>query len=567
MPHYFNEILFAISIIAAFGLVYIVYSRAASSVPAKLYIMTLLLIIGYIISHGIHFLFIKSGDVTILDKSCHSFLLLILLSITLFALYFPTESKVNNWVKSVIFIPSLIMFWGIWDNWFLLESHSHNASFEAHYTAYYPVFIMWYAILLLFNTVVLFGKYIKLKDESHKKQIVIFIFGMIFTNIIAATFGMILPWLLGFYYLVEISPASFIAGVILFTTIGISRYDMFPVVAEKLEAFSITKKVIFTALIVVPIIIILVQIPLGRVLLGVENATMWQKYFLLSLFGGILVSTIMTFVIVKFIADPINKLKLKAREIGKGNFGQIVNYQSNDEIGQLAEAFNKMSRKLKEDVVELNKKQGHITMLMKAIEYANAGICILNGDKKIIEANQQYAKFHSLNDDIIKSKKALEIYRQILNEDDYNQIVDAFEKRTGIEREVKVKCRDGSTRILLMSLTYFNLVDSTPAFIIVEVDITELKNLERQLFESEKLAELGKMSAVMAHEIKTPLTSIKMNADILKSSLGGDGRFDNSFKIIDREVNRLNKLAKEVLQYSRQIDLNIEQVNIKEIIN
>jgi len=118
MPKFISEILLVVSIFASIGIIYIIYARDTLHTTARLYIMTMLLIIGYLISHGVHFLFIRDSDVTILDQSCHSFLLLILLSLTFFSIYFPEEKKVSHILQLVILVPSLLMFYGIWSNWF-----------------------------------------------------------------------------------------------------------------------------------------------------------------------------------------------------------------------------------------------------------------------------------------------------------------------------------------------------------------------------------------------------------------------------------------------------------------
>ncbi len=567
MPVYINEILLVASIFASVGIMYIIYARDNLNTSSRLYMMTMALIIGYLVSHGVHFLFLKASDVTILDQSCHSFLLLILLSLTFFSLYFPDKKRVNQTLQLFVLVPSLIMLFGLWSNWFLLESHSHDGIFEAHYTDYYYLFLVWYGILILINVIVLFNKYKYQKDSEKKKQIALFVFGLIFTNLIAASFGMVLPWVLGFYYLVEISPASFIAGVILFTTVGVGKYNLFPVVTKKLHSFSITKKVIFSALIVVPIIIILFQIPLGRLVLDVDSVELWEKYFILSLISGILVSITITFVIIKIIADPLNKIRDRAEEIKKGNFGILVKYNSHDEIGELAETFNSMSLKLKEDRVELKKQQMHISLLLKAIENSNAGICILNGDYTIIEANQKFVKFHSLSASVKKGGQLLPHYRDIMKENDFTRVRESLMDASNFESEIEVVYSENKLKTLLISITNFVLEENSPAFIIVEVDVTEIKQLERQLFETEKLAELGKMAAVLAHEIKTPLTSIKMNADILSGVLRLDEDERQSFGIIDREVKRLNNLAKEVLLYSKQSELKLENVKLKDIVS
>lgn len=75
---------------------------------------------------------------------------------------------------------------------------------------------------------------------------------------------------------------------------------------------------------------------------------------------------------------------------------------------------------------------------------------------------------------------------------------------------------------------------------------------EESLKKSERLATIGKMSAILAHEIRNPLNSIKINTDILLTTLNNPGESTlRRLQIIKKEVNRLDELLKEVLQFSR----------------
>ena len=74
------------------------------------------------------------------------------------------------------------------------------------------------------------------------------------------------------------------------------------------------------------------------------------------------------------------------------------------------------------------------------------------------------------------------------------------------------------------------------------------------------------MAAVLAHEIKTPLTSIKMNADILDEILDLKAAEKTSFSIIQKEINRLNNLVKDVLNFSRQTDLVYSTFDLQKMI-
>ena len=50
-------------------------------------------------------------------------------------------------------------------------------------------------------------------------------------------------------------------------------------------------------------------------------------------------------------------------------------------------------------------------------------------------------------------------------------------------------------------------------------DITQEKKLEEKLMEHEKLAALGRVAAVVSHELNTPLANIELSAELLSSQL------------------------------------------------
>ncbi|MCB0753321.1 MAG: HAMP domain-containing protein, partial [Ignavibacteriae bacterium] len=335
------------TILASIGLIVIIYSRNAEQYTSRLFILTLVLVIAYVISHGLHFFMLTAEDVTILDQSCHSLLLLIVISLTFFSISFVSNQKVGSINAILILVPSIIILFLLWSGELINESHAHIDKFEAHYNQKYPIFLIWYLVLIFYALYVLTVKFVTETNRNKKNQILILSFGLLLTNLVAFVFGLFLPWILGFYYLVEISPLSFLAGLILFTTIGVGKYDMFSNISERVHSFSINRKIFLSALIAVPIVIVMVQIPLGRILFDINTPSAWTKYFLTSLLGGSIVSLTISFIILKIIANPIGKLKNQAIEIQKGNFGIVVEVNSNDEIGELAYAFNDMTNTFK----------------------------------------------------------------------------------------------------------------------------------------------------------------------------------------------------------------------------
>lgn len=77
---------------------------------------------------------------------------------------------------------------------------------------------------------------------------------------------------------------------------------------------------------------------------------------------------------------------------------------------------------------------------------------------------------------------------------------------------------------------------------------------QRELVRSERLAAVGKMAAMIAHEVRNPLSSIGLNTELLEEELGqpGDGAEARALcRAIHREVDRLTQITEEYLTFAR----------------
>ncbi len=558
----FTQSIFLLAtLLAALGLIIIIYSRNRESIKSRLFILILFLVIGYLVSHAFHFLIMHSSDVTILDRSCHSFLLLIILTITFFTWNFPVPNKLGIIRSLLLILPSILLLGFLWSGYFIEESMAHHSMFSVNYSSSYPIFLLWYAFLVALNFYWLLNRYYSERDANQKKQILLLFLGLIITNLASFVFGLFLPWYLGFYYLVEISPLSFLVGVILFTTVAVNRYDMFQASMKRIHNFSITKKIILSALILVPIIILLVQVPLIRFIFQPESNKELYRFFAISVFGGLIVSISIAFVIVKIISNPLNKLKNNALEIEKGNYGTKIDFSSNDEFGELTKAFNNMSETLQNNSTELIKRENRISLLLNAFEESSAAIAIVDEDFRIIESNPQFSEIVEKDRSEILNKSIVDVQFK----DDFNEYFIMIKNELQLYSKFRGEL-NYAEKVLLISVTPSTTGSKFNGFLFIEVDITEQKKLEEQLVKSERLAALGKMAAVLAHEIKTPLTSIKMNADIIAEELQLNSEEKENLAIIQTEIIRMNNLVKDVLQFSRQMELDYSLFDLFDMI-
>ena len=155
-----TQLLFLLAtFLSAVGLIYIIYSRSGRDKQSQLFILILILVIGYLISHSVHFLLMNSENVTILDISCHSLLLLIIVTVTFFSWNFPRLQKIGLVRSLSILIPAAVLFILLWSDNLIHQSHIHGSMFEAHFGSLYPLYLIYYVLLIALNFYWLVKKY------------------------------------------------------------------------------------------------------------------------------------------------------------------------------------------------------------------------------------------------------------------------------------------------------------------------------------------------------------------------------------------------------------------------
>ncbi len=129
--------------------------------------------------------------------------------------------------------------------------------------------------------------------------------------------------------------------------------------------------------------------------------------------------------------------------------------------------------------------------------------------------------------------------------------------------EIEATEKDGSKRSLLVTP---RPVEGTDRYVFVQRDITEFKDLEKKFYESEKLAAIGQLSAGIAHEVRNPLSSIKMSLQILERRMQPEGNDLERFRIAQREVEHLEELVNDVLIYAKPAVPKKEPSDIRRIV-
>lgn len=102
-------------------------------------------------------------------------------------------------------------------------------------------------------------------------------------------------------------------------------------------------------------------------------------------------------------------------------------------------------------------------------------------------------------------------------------------------------------------------------FLALIEDRTDLKKLEERLRQNEKLAAIGGLAAGIAHEIRNPLAGISGSIEMLSQTTSNDDD-KKLMAIVMREIDRLNGLITEFLDYSRPESVPSESINLSQLL-
>jgi len=134
--------------------------------------------------------------------------------------------------------------------------------------------------------------------------------------------------------------------------------------------------------------------------------------------------------------------------------------------------------------------------------------------------------------------------------------------------EIEAELITKNQEVVPALLTVNQFLDSAGkliGYIFIAKDMTERKKLEFQIFQAEKLAALGQLSAGMAHEINNPLFVISGRLEMLKDEELNQKVKDN-LMLIDSQVDRIRKLVDRILKFARKSTLVLEAINVNEVI-
>lgn len=293
----------------------------------------------------------------------------------------------------------------------------------------------------------------------------------------------------------------------------------------------------------------------------IKNSSILQllQISLLLLFSSIWISMLFA----RSITKPIEELAKASRKISAGNFDIIAKEYNVGEIGDLVTAFNSMSTKLKEYTTELSSKNIVLSEMFEQISRDNTYIDAIfkNVDSSIILlSNKLQILKLNIKADLFISKYSAVYENTILEK------VKEFMTCQKNEQVENIEVTDkGNNKLFVMNLSKIILREEEQVLVLLG-DVTDV-------VDAQKVALWKDIATRIAHEVKNPLTPIKLMAERVKrkaskmNDAASSKVINESMDIIITESDNLKELIEEFNMFARLPKADKYIINLLSLIN
>ena len=267
------------------------------------------------------------------------------------------------------------------------------------------------------------------------------------------------------------------------------------------------------------------------------------------------------------LAAPIKDLAQGTRAIAKGDYNTKLPVPSNDELGFLVASFNDMTDKISQarDTAKNSQKESESQQiyLETILSRLSSGVIVFNKDGKIEKSN-------------ISAAQILQIEVAILNQKNIDDLINNFSKLKSffecISNNINEKTNDWREQIILSKKTgnQILLINGT---VLTSSDNSKIKHIVvfdeiTALIQGQRDAAWSEVARRLAHEIKNPLTPIKLAAERLRSkylsSLDANSveTLDRMTNTIIQQVETMKDMVNDFSDYARPAEFKEEEIEI-----
>ena len=236
-----------------------------------------------------------------------------------------------------------------------------------------------------------------------------------------------------------------------------------------------------------------------------------------------------------FIPRILREIAAWAESFADGDFSRRISLSARDEMEELADSLNSMSRQIQSRMEESIADKSRLEAVFLSMF---DGVMVIDGRGAIVLMNQTLKEFLQVETEVT-GKKPLEVIRNI----DIQDLAGRVLASRGRLESREITLLHPQEKVLLAHATPVLREEAIDGAVLIFHDITELRRLEkvRQDF-----------VANVSHELRTPVSTIRGYAEtLLEGALEDKAHAREFLRIIYDDAERLTKLINDLLDLSR----------------
>lgn len=285
--------------------------------------------------------------------------------------------------------------------------------------------------------------------------------------------------------------------------------------------------------------------------------------------AAVLLSTLLAAVVSQVSLAPLARISAQLDRISAGEFDQKP-LEGSDELVQVSTKITQIGQQLRGVREIFSTLRENLNQIMSGLE---DGLLLFTPDGRAVMVSPAVEKFLGAPADALLGRPADEIFppghplRQALRLEG-NQFAPVAAAEVVLNGASGADPGSpGSGRRVGLSVQVITEGGTRMGSLVTLRDLESLERISTQLQLSERLAALGRVTAGVAHEVKNPLNSMRLWLENLKEALPEDQEVPQlAVKVLDSEIDRLDRVVKRFLDFTRPVELHLQETNLSELL-
>ena len=277
--------------------------------------------------------------------------------------------------------------------------------------------------------------------------------------------------------------------------------------------------------------------------------------------GSVLLSTLLVFLVTSFSLAPIERISKQLDRISAGEF-DVEPVHRGDELGQVSTKIVGIGKQLREVREVFSNLRENLDQVMSGLA---DGMLLFNSSGRAVLVSPSAESFLGGRPEELSGRRVSEIFPPGHPIREAVSIVG--EEIAPVDKaEAVLIGREGSRRIEL-SVQAIREHGARMGTLLTLRDVESIEAIGSQLEVSERLAALGRVTAGVAHEVKNPLNSMRLWLEVLKGNMPSASEPQQAVKMLDSEIDRLDRAVKTFLNFTRPVELKLEETDLSALLD